>query len=123
MKNYGWELILDLHNCNIKDFNRRNIDNFFTAVCKKTKMQKCELFFWDDLGTEENEKQTDPQTIGTSAVQFILTSNITIHTLDKLGKVFINFFSCKKFNEWDVYDLAIEYFSGEVVKRYLIKRV
>ena len=123
MGKYGMELILDLHNCNGKDFNRRNIDNFFTEVCHQTGMQKCEVYFWDDLETPEDEKQTNPQTTGTSAVQFILTSNITIHTLDKLEKVFINFFSCKSFNPQTVEQLAKEYFNGKIINSTLLTRI
>ena len=123
MKNYGNELILDLHGCDVNSFNRKNIDDFFTAVCVATQMEKCELHFWDDLETPESEKQTDPQTKGTSAVQFILTSNITIHTLDELEKVFINFFSCKPFDMWTVVDLALECFKGKVVNQIYLTRL
>ena len=122
MKPYGIELILDLHRCDTKNFNRENIERFFTNVCEKTNMQKCEVFWWDDLETDDNEKQTDPQTTGTSAVQFILTSNITIHTLDKLNKVFINFFSCKEFNSKIVKTLSLFYFGGTIATATLIER-
>lgn len=121
--NYGKELILDLHNCETIKFTRKNIESFFSDVCVKTGMQKCELYFWDDLETPENEKQTNPQTTGTSAIQFILTSNITIHTLDKLKKVFINFFSCKGFDPLIVEKLAITYFCGEITNSTLLTRI
>lgn len=120
---YGMELILDLHNCNVKNFNRKNIESFFEDICRETNMQKCELYFWDDLETPKNEKQTDPQTTGTSAVQFILTSNITIHTLDKLGKVFINFFSCKSFDKEIVEEIAIIRFGGHIANSTLLTRI
>ena len=122
MNEYGMELILDLHNCDKKLFTRKVIDSFFSAVCKRTDMQKCERFWWDDLETPENEKQINPKTKGTSAVQFILTSNITIHTLDELGNVYINFFSCKPFESDTVRALALNYFGGNVVSCLFIKR-
>ena len=123
MGKYGMELVLDLHECDVEQFNRDIIDRFFTAVCKETNMKKCDMHFWDDLETPKNEKQTDPQTTGTSAVQFILTSNITIHTLDKLGKVFINFFSCKSFVKCTVEDLALKYFRGKIINSTLLTRI
>jgi S-adenosylmethionine/arginine decarboxylase-like enzyme len=122
LKAYGRELIIDMHQCNISRFDRKTIEAFFTEVCDRTDMEKCELFWWDDLESEEEEKQTDPQTTGTTAVQFILTSNITIHTLDKLGKVFINFFSCKDFNTQLVKSLALFYFGGTIVNELVIER-
>ena len=61
-------------------------------------MKACALHFWDDKGVPAAERQTDPKTKGTSAVQFILTSSIVIHTLDLLGAVYLNIFSCKSFD-------------------------
>ncbi len=61
-------------------------------------MEPCELHFWDDLGVPEEEQQTNPKTKGTSAVQFILTSTIVIHTLDLMKVVYVNIFSCKEFD-------------------------
>lgn len=120
---YGHELILDLHNCDSSMFNREVIDDFFDSVCRTTGMKKEEVHFWDDLGVEEEKKQTNPKTKGTTAVQFILTSNITIHTLDLLGKVFINFFSCKDFNPLQVIALSKSYFGGEIVNELYITRL
>ena len=95
---YGQELILDLHGCNTKQFAREGISSYLRSLCKLIKMEACELHFWDDVGVPEEECQTDPRTKGTSAVQFILTSNITIHALDELGAVYVNLFSCKPFD-------------------------
>ena len=93
---YGYELIIDLHGCDVKTFNRESLDNYFENICNAIDMQRCEMHFWDDVGVPDNEKQTSPHTKGTSAVQFILTSTIVVHTLDLLGAVYINIFSCKR---------------------------
>ena len=95
---YGYELVLDLHGCNPRRFNRKDIDDYFTELCQRIDMQKCEVHFWDDVGVQPEERQTDPQTRGTSAVCFILTSSIVIHTLDILKTVYVNIFSCKDFD-------------------------
>ena len=84
---YGFELIIDMHRCSVSTFNRESLDGYFEKLCKAIKMQKCERYFWDDVGVAEAEKQTSPHTKGTSAVQFILTSTVVIHTLDLLQKV------------------------------------
>ena len=95
---YGFELILDLHGCNADTFNRTHLDQYFTELCRVIDMEKCEVHFWDDVGVPIEEQQTSPQTKGTSAVCFILTSTIVVHTLDILEAVYINIFSCKAFD-------------------------
>jgi S-adenosylmethionine/arginine decarboxylase-like enzyme len=87
---YGSELIMDLHNCDVSTFNRASLRKYFAKLCKAIDMKRCELYFWDDVGVQAKDKQILPHTKGTSAVQFILTSNITIHTLDLLKAAYIN---------------------------------
>lgn len=95
---YGYELVLDLHGCNSAKFNRADINAYFTELCERIGMKMCEVHFWDDVGVSPEERQTQPHTKGTSAVCFILTSTIVIHTLDILKAVYINIFSCKAFD-------------------------
>jgi S-adenosylmethionine/arginine decarboxylase-like enzyme len=95
---YGFEMILDLHGCDSTKFSRDSIDRFFTDLCDLIEMERCEVHFWDDVGVPPEEQQTLPHTKGTSAICFILTSSIVIHTLDLLGSVYVNVFSCKKFD-------------------------
>jgi S-adenosylmethionine/arginine decarboxylase-like enzyme len=97
-KTYGLELILDLHGCDPSTFNRQSIDQFFTELCDLIDMEKCEVHFWDDHDLPIEEHQTEPHAKGTSAVCFILTSSIVIHTLDILEAVYVNIFSCKEFD-------------------------
>lgn len=119
---YGAELILDIHNCDPNTFRRGIIEEFLTKCCQIMEVEQCELHFWDDMGVPEDEKQTDPKTKGTTAVQFLLQSNITIHTLDLLGKVFINLFSCKNFDSPKLSTLAKKTFNGEIVQNLLVFR-
>ena len=95
---YGCELILDLHGCDAQLFTRAAIEQFFEELCVLIDMDRCDLHFWDDLDVPEDEQQTDPKTKGTSAVQFILTSTIVVHTLDLMKAVYVNIFSCKEFD-------------------------
>lgn len=95
---YGLELLLDLHQCEPSRFTRLNISEFCTQLCELIDMERCDLHFWDDVGVPEEEQQTDPKTKGTSAVQFILTSTIVIHTLDLMKAAYVNIFSCKEFD-------------------------
>lgn len=111
-KNYGKELILDLHDCNAKKFTRRALKRFFKDLCSLIDMERCELFWWDDYGLPAEEWQTEPHLKGTSAVQFIMTSNITIHTLDLMGNVYLNIFSCKNFDTKKATDFSRKFFEG-----------
>lgn len=119
---YGQELILDLHNCDIRTFFRESLDELFARLCDATDMQQCERHFWDDIGVPDDEKQTSPHTKGTSAIQFILTSNITIHTLDDLACVYLNLFSCKTFDPDVVCQIAENHFKGTAVSKIMVIR-
>ena len=122
MKGYGKELILDLHNCDVIKFTRRSLRGYFKLLCKKIDMMPHRLCWWDDVGVPEGERQTDPKTKGTSAVQFIMESNVTVHTLDLLGKVFVNIFSCKDFDVKVAAKFTKRWFGGRVVSSHVIER-
>lgn len=102
-------MVLDLNECDTSKFTRRHLDDFFTGICRLIDMNRHgEPMYWFD----NSEK---PHLHGASAVQFIKTSNITLHALDKLQAVFINIFSCKEFDADAARDYCIRYFSA---KRY-----
>ncbi len=121
-KPYGYELILDLHGCDTSTFNRKSLDAYFEKLCKAIKMQKCERYFWDDVGVPEEEQQMSPHTKGISAVQFILTSTIVIHTLELLRAAYINIFSCKEFDPGIAVGITKEWFDSKECKTHFIER-
>ena len=122
-KPYGYELILDLHGCDVSKFNRAILDGYFEKLCKAIDMKKCERYFWDDVGLAEEQKQTSPHTKGSSAVQFILTSSIVIHTLDLLEAVYINIFSCKEFDAKVAEKITKEWFGANGCSARFIERI
>ena len=109
---YGLELILDLHDCDSSRFTRRCIERFCSELCELIDMEPCDLHFWDDLGVPKEDQQTDPKTKGTSAVQFILTSTIVIHTLDLMKAVYVNIFSCKEFDTGEAAKFTAKWFGS-----------
>ena len=123
MTPYGKELILDLHDCDPQTFTRQSIETYFASMCKLLDMERCDLHFWDDVGVPEEEKQTAPHLKGTSAIQFIMTSNITIHALDLLGRVYLNIFSCKPFEDPSARAFSEIWFGGRVVTSRVIDRI
>ena len=86
-------------------------------------MKAEKLYWWDDQGVKAELRQTDARTKGTTAIQFILTSNITIHTLDILKNVYINVFSCKDFDPEVAKKFSEEWFKGKIVNSQLIERI
>ncbi len=123
IKPYGYELILDLHGCDISTFNRASLRRYFAKLCKAIDMKRCELYFWDDVGVPAKEKENLPHTKGTSAVQFILTSNITIHTLDLLKAAYVNIFSCKQFDRKVAEKITKEWFGANKCRTHFIERI
>ncbi|MBU1628218.1 S-adenosylmethionine decarboxylase [bacterium] len=122
-KPYGFELIMDLHDCDVSKFDRTSLHEYFNELCKAIDMKQCELYFWDDEGLPPEERQTSPHTKGTSAVQFILTSSVVVHTLDLLKAVYINLFSCKKFDKKVVERLTKEWFGAKECRTHFIERI
>ena len=123
MEKYGVELILDLHGCDPSTFTRASIGKYFEQLCELIDMKREELVFWDDIGVAQDEKQTSPHTQGTSAVQFILTSSIVIHTLDQLRAVYVNIFSCKEFDPKLAERFTVEWFGAGDCSARFIERV
>lgn len=122
-KPYGYELILDLHGCDVSRFNRRHLRRYFKALCQAIGMTRCKLEFWDDKWVLPWRRQTSPHTKGSSAVQFILTSNVTVHCLDILEAVYVNIFSCKDFDPKIAEILTKTWFGAETCSARFIERI
>ncbi len=120
---YGLELILDLHGCDVSKFNRESIKAYFEQLCDLIDMQREDLYFWDDVEVAEEDKQTSPHTQGTSAVQFILTSSIVIHALDQMKAVYINIFSCKVYDPKVAEKFSIEWFEAKQHSARTVNRI
>ena len=119
---YGQELILDLHGCDPATFTRDHLDRFFTELCDLIDMEKCEVHFWDDVGVPVEQRQTSQHTKGTSAVCFILTSTIVVHTLDLLETVYVNIFSCKEFDTDEAAQFTAKWFDSKDWTKQVVTR-
>ena len=116
-KNFGVELLLDMHGCNIDTFTEENITTYFKKLCECIEMERQgEPVFWVEYGEELHMS-------GISAVQFIRTSNIVIHTLDKLQSVYINIFSCKHFDSESAITFTQDFFGATDMSFKFIDRV
>ncbi len=123
MEAYGKLLVLDLHDCDVSTFNRQSLRLFCKELCELIGMNPEKFEPWDDDGVPEEEKQTEPHLKGYSCVQFITTSGITIHALELLGKIYIDLFSCKEFDNVEVGEFALEWFGGTMRKYTEVPRL
>lgn len=118
---YGQELILDLHECKPETFTAKNIEEFCLKLCEVIDMNPEDFHIW---ASDPADYDTDPPHLhGVSAVQFITTSNLTIHTLPKLGQAYINIFSCKGFDADVAAEFTKDWFNGEIVSQHVIERL
>ena len=120
---YGPELILDLHGCDVSIFNRKSLRDFCRALCLEIDMEAVKFVSWDDDGLVPEDCQTEPHTKGFSAVQFILTSSIVVHTLEMTASAYINIFSCKDFDRHRAKSFTKKWFRAKKITSRLIKRI
>ena len=126
---YGAELILDLHDCDIEVFTKKPIEEYFKEICELIDMEREDLHFWDSADddlTEEEIAEVPDHLYGCSAIQFITTSSIVIHTITKMKKVFVNIFSCKDFDSDIAREFTEKVFKGHTInnsgKGFFIRR-
>lgn len=121
---YGMELILDLHECDISTFTRKSIRNYLKQLCDEVIfMERGTLHWWDYNGVDPEEyKKVPPHLKGVSVVQFIMTSTIVIHTLEDLKKVFINIYSCKDFDVDGALLFTQNWFKGKINHWEVVRR-
>lgn len=120
---YGYELILDVYECDPTTFTRVKIQEFFERICDKLSLTPEQLHWWDY--EDPVEKAAAPAHLkGTSAVQFISTSSLVIHVLDDLQIVFVNLFSCGKCSP-DVQEIetwVLDFFGGRYITCHILER-
>lgn len=109
---YGKELIIDLYGCDVSKFNRESITEWLKQLCELIDMNREDLHFWDYEDCPEEKAGAPPHLVGTSAVQFITTSDIVIHTVDLLKECYINVFSCKEFEVVAAVDFITDWFGS-----------
>ncbi len=111
---YGYSSVLDVIECDPRTFTRASIEAFLIALCDAIDMEREDLHFWDYKDDPVGYAAAAIHLRGTSAVQFIKTSTIVVHTLDELKVVFIDLFSCKEYDPHTVRALVESYFKGKM---------
>lgn len=121
-KPYGPELILDLYDCSTDKFTRAGLKEYFEEVLKLVGLKLCVVHFWDDIGLPPAQHQTHEKTKGTSAIAFLIESNCTVHTLDLVGEVYVNLFSCVEIDTDKAADFTKKFFGAEKMDKTVIQR-
>ena len=110
---YGKELIIDLYGCDVKKFTRKSLESYLVELCDNViNMEREDLHWWDYEDDPEGYKNAPPHLKGVSAVQFITTSTIVIHTIDDKKMILINIFSCRDYNSDEVMKFTETYFNA-----------
>lgn len=108
-ENHSWGIVasVDLHACNpatIRDADK--IRNFVYELCKRIKVKRfgeCQIVNFGE----------DERVAGYSMVQLIETSLISGHFANQTNTVYLDVFSCKYFNPYEVAQYANEFFEAK----------
>jgi len=116
-KIYGYELVLDLKDCDKKVLtSKKKLKQYVDKLCKLIKMKKYGKTLLPYFGLKEEF------TKGYSLVQLIETSSITGHFSDNWGTAYINIFSCRKFDHKVAKKFTRQFFKAKRIEnRYLIR--
>jgi S-adenosylmethionine/arginine decarboxylase-like enzyme len=116
-KIFGYELIMDLKDCNVKIMNnKRKLQEYVDRLCELIEMKKYGKCLLEYFGTNKEH------TKGYSLMQFIETSSITGHFSEYWEKAYINIFSCQPYNKELAVQFTKEFFEASKIKfRYLVR--
>ncbi|HEY6040726.1 MAG TPA: S-adenosylmethionine decarboxylase [Anaerolineae bacterium] len=115
---FGWELILDLHQCDPEKIRSRDaIIRFVIELCDRIEMKRYGDPFVERFGLDKAE------TMGYSLVQLIETSSVTAHFAELTNSVYLNVFSCKAYDPKKVKAFAQEYFCSKQATERFVERV
>jgi len=114
---YGWELILNLYDCDLEIISsKKKIAEYADKLCKLIKMKKFGKAQIPYFGHKK------PHTKGYSLIQLIETSSITGHFSEYEKSAYINIFSCKAFDYKKAKEFTKKFFKAKRVKSYFIVR-
>ena len=115
---FGWELILDLYDCDpLKISTESEIQRFARELCVVIDMKpygEPQTPFFGEM--QEHTK-------GYSLLQFIETSSIVGHFSEGTGAAYLNIFSCKPYDAERAEAFAREFFGARRVSaRFLVRK-
>ncbi|OQX88173.1 MAG: hypothetical protein B6D55_01310 [Candidatus Omnitrophica bacterium 4484_70.2] len=116
-KIYGYELIIDLFECEKEIITSKNkLQEYVDQLCKLIKMKK----FGKTILAYFGEKKL--YTKGYSLLQLIETSSIVGHFSDLWNRAYINIFSCQKFDPQSAKKFTRQFFKAKRMRTKFIVR-
>lgn len=116
MRRFGWELILDLEECNDKIKDKKELRRFIKELLKIIDMKPYKRLIAEHFGHQSEI------TAGYTAIQLIETSDITCHFGEFYKQAFINLFSCKEFDDVKATKFIVDFFEGRIKQKMLLPR-
>ena len=114
---FGWELILDLYECDPEAISsEKKIKEFAARLCKILEMKA----YGDPMTPYFGEN--NEHTKGYSLIQFIETSSISGHFSEAAGAAYINIFSCKAYDMEKAERFTKEFFGAKRLNSRFIVR-
>ena len=116
-KTYGYELVMDLYECELEVISsRKKLQEFVDTLCKLIKMKKFGKTLIPYFGNNA------AYTKGFSLVQLIETSSITGHFSELWKTAYINVFSCLPYDQALAKKFTKEFFKAKKMKaRFLVR--
>lgn len=117
MEYWGYHLILDCGGCDRKKMSDYdNVNTWIRQLVKDIDMQP--------IGEPRIEYTAAefPDKAGFTVVQVIVTSSITAHFIDNLGQIYLDVFSCKKFDQEIVKASMVKHFGMKTARTYYLTR-
>lgn len=114
---FGWELILNLYDCDLSRISsKKKIKEYVDKLCKLIGMKQFGKTWIPYFGHKK------PHTKGYSLVQLIETSSITGHFSEAKKSAYINIFSCKVYDHKKAKEFTAKFFGAKKVKNTLLTR-
>ena len=114
---WGQQLILDLSGCQeggLKD--EQHIRAWLCELVAAIEMRTFGEPLIEHFATHSHDAA------GYTAIQLIETSNIAAHFAENLGEVYIDIFSCKRFDSEIAIDVCRRFFAPQACEKQLIER-
>jgi S-adenosylmethionine decarboxylase len=118
MKKYwGHHLMLDCGECDILAMqNKNHIEKWIKSLVVDIDMEPIGEPW---IAQVEIDK---PERTGHVAMQAIVSSHISAHFVDSVRQVYVDVFSCRKFDKETVKQSIIKYFDAGAIREYAITR-
>jgi S-adenosylmethionine/arginine decarboxylase-like enzyme len=112
---FGYELCIDLYNCDAKTIrSKTKIKQFVKKLCKEIDM----IPYGESIVVNFGSGQAK----GYSLVQLIETSSIVGHFKEENNSAYIDIFSCKEFDSLKTESFTQEFFGASSVKSTFLVR-